>query len=813
MSFILKNNLVALNIELTNKGRELLAEGNLVMSKWAVGDSEINYKFAREESYNPFFYNILKPKDNVSDIKYFIPKTPESRSLKNNLRGITASRIEITNTTNDRGFFFKENNSIEFKYHNNTQYIKQNDIIIEMSGVTGGTRLEIKQSSNYGLNTNPIEKNDYLLINWINPLINDTITGNTIFLDKPSPYLWYKVESIISGSLENDNLVIEVDRNLPNFLGQNGNDIRLVSYENPDFTLSTPVGSDIELFENNTNVGIVDIPVWNLSIAFSENIAGILKSHKQIDKYNSRQYVNFINYVESKAKHVGIIHYTNNSPSNIYGEQLCSNLSLEIPTIMWHNNVKGEIGIKIRSGSTIKKNESFDLIYRDLVDENDYVVGKVFPCLKIFLIEDQELIFAMSYKSNRNWTLPSFDAELGDNFCQNPEIEPPVIECPEISAEFIRKPADPITGGGEITIVVNGGVIPYTYYLDGISQGNNNQITGLLAGTYDIVIEDNNSCSSTTYQVTVLETEIPETNITTNIRSVYFPINSTGYLSTDSGEIYKTVNSGQSWTEVYNNPSYEIRSLHFINENVGFGAVSNAGVLLKTTDGGNNWTVISSINFSGIDLYDVQMVGVNTLYVAGQFSSFWKSTNQGNTFNGKTLLGNIEIPTIKFVDANNGFVGGIGGGFGENTFNKTTDGGDTFTSTDTLQTRSVDFWDINLGIRTTSAGVVLRSTNGGTVWQENVISGDINDAVLNDVNFASSNVVYMATGNDLTEPKIVWKSIDGGENWVKLPTNTTATLTSIYAITEDVVIVVGFNGVILRSTNGGSTWTKISGTI
>ena len=34
-------------------------------------------------------------------------------------------------------------------------------------------------------------------------------------------------------------------------------------------------------------------------------------------------------------------------------------------------------------------------------------VGKLFPDLKIVIIDDEELVAAMNYKSNRNWTLPA----------------------------------------------------------------------------------------------------------------------------------------------------------------------------------------------------------------------------------------------------------------------------------------------------------------------------------------------------------------------------------------------------------------------
>jgi hypothetical protein len=34
-------------------------------------------------------------------------------------------------------------------------------------------------------------------------------------------------------------------------------------------------------------------------------------------------------------------------------------------------------------------------------------IGKVFPDQEIIVIDDEEVIAAMSYKSNRNWTLPA----------------------------------------------------------------------------------------------------------------------------------------------------------------------------------------------------------------------------------------------------------------------------------------------------------------------------------------------------------------------------------------------------------------------
>ena len=41
-------------------------------------------------------------------------------------------------------------------------------------------------------------------------------------------------------------------------------------------------------------------------------------------------------------------------------------------------------------------------------------IGKVFPQLKMIVIHDDEIVAAMSYKSNRNWTLPPLSATLSN---------------------------------------------------------------------------------------------------------------------------------------------------------------------------------------------------------------------------------------------------------------------------------------------------------------------------------------------------------------------------------------------------------------
>ena len=137
-------------------------------------------------------------------------------------------------------------------------------------------------------------------------------------------------------------------------------------------------------------------------------------------------------YMDTYNKSISILHYTNSCISNFYGEQFYIDeetgklLNLDIP-VMWHrrNDVGTESGTTLGmrfTSDTIRKTLSSnnDIEYYDLIEFSGMsvsptlplVVGKVFPQLKIVVIDNEELIAGMSYKSNRNYTLPDLAAEL-----------------------------------------------------------------------------------------------------------------------------------------------------------------------------------------------------------------------------------------------------------------------------------------------------------------------------------------------------------------------------------------------------------------
>jgi hypothetical protein len=146
-----------------------------------------------------------------------------------------------------------------------------------------------------------------------------------------------------------------------------------------------------------------------------------------------------------EQKTIAIIHYTNQTIDLFYGEKFAlqpfddefddttgqaRNFKLHIPTLMWHKNPdccfgetfyidpSGFDGLSLARVQYMKSSKNQDmnnpgLRYYNLWDTHPQIygipnrVGRVFPDSKIIIIDDEEIVAAMTYKSNRNWTLPA----------------------------------------------------------------------------------------------------------------------------------------------------------------------------------------------------------------------------------------------------------------------------------------------------------------------------------------------------------------------------------------------------------------------
>lgn len=449
MAFIEKEEPVILNIKLTDAGRRKLSEGNLQFKQFALGDSEIDYNLISEYGFDSTNISLLRPMDKNPKIISFVKDNVDATNL-NQINNLNSKQFIVDNEAVERGFFEYVNND-EVNIITDPSYVKQKDCEIRIRDVMGGDELRIRKSSSYSLNIQEPQINDYLMVRWTNPGFENT-NNFTINMNKPHPILFYKIVDIVAGNLFNDNLIVKVDRNLPDFSGYSGDIKAGVIVYSPslmsDYTYTTDfIDEAVFSFFENYNLPTQNIPFWNMSLIFTKNVCGILEEHKQIKDSLSAKYGGFVNYIQNQSKVLdvlGVIHYTNASPANDYGEGFYLNTAkLKLPTIMWHKNDK--MGLTLQGVGDFKILSSLDIRYRDLADDKGNIVGKVFNGLKIFVIEDPELIFALSYKSNRNWTLPNYNLNVNANIN---------FGCPDCNLSMmfnVNKP-NSITNNGSLTI-------------------------------------------------------------------------------------------------------------------------------------------------------------------------------------------------------------------------------------------------------------------------------------------------------------------------------------------------------------------------
>lgn len=151
---------------------------------------------------------------------------------------------------------------------------------------------------------------------------------------------------------------------------------------------------------------------------------------------------------------------------------------------------------------------------------------------------------------------------------------------------------------------------------------------------------------------------------------IYFQNVDTGFATTYSGNIMKTVNGGLTWTTVHN-AFGRLNSIYFTNESRGIAVGENAAgkaVILKTTDGGLTWDNNTFDNLPSLS--SVHFPCPDTGYAVGGDGTILKSTNRGGSWVHQFSGTNLWLKAVCFFDKDNGLIAGTSG-----LILKTNDGG------------------------------------------------------------------------------------------------------------------------------------------
>ena len=123
--------------------------------------------------------------------------------------------------------------------------------------------------------------------------------------------------------------------------------------------------------------------------------------------------------------------------------------------------------------------------------------------------------------------------------------------------------------------------------------------------------------------------------------------------------IISTTESQEGW--FWQNPlpqGNDLKAVWFFNDSLGYTA-GGPGVVLKTIDGGENWAFI--MQNPEMDIYDMQFIDQNVGWVVGSNAKIMKTVNGGESWTTQiSQVNNGNFNAIYFSDANNGcIVGGV----------------------------------------------------------------------------------------------------------------------------------------------------------
>ena len=99
---------------------------------------------------------------------------------------------------------------------------------------------------------------------------------------------------------------------------------------------------------------------------------------------------------------------------------------------------------------------------------------------------------------------------------------------------------------------------------------------------------------------------------------------------------------------------------------------------------------------------------------------------------------------------------------------------------------------------------LYKSTDSGKHWTQISANIDIASADINDIKFLSSSVGWVVGKSGL-----IYKTQNGGINWVRINLSTNSNLSSI-AFNGSLGLIVGSNGTRYKTIDSGNTWTQLS---
>lgn len=268
-----------------------------------------------------------------------------------------------------------------------------------------------------------------------------------------------------------------------------------------------------------------------------------------------------------------------------------------------------------------------------------------------------------------------------------------------------------------------------------------------------------------------LATDAPSS---TRFDDIYFTNDSTAFIGQD-GDIHRSTDSGETWQKIGQLPNDAyIRSIEFINENVGFiGTIfDNAGGkgLYTTTNGGVNWKRIDNkvtggmFGICGLDHIGNTIIGVG---IYSEPAKFYISTDAGETWVSKTVSEAAALVDCHMINDSTYIVAGSSNPERRANILKTTDWGATWTQVAHSNAPTSYCWKLALSDNEFGLGsiefsnTVFKTNDQGNTWEEIFINENAGPINFGGAALLNENIGWVT---NQWNPGI-YETVNGGVDW------------------------------------------------
>ncbi len=289
-----------------------------------------------------------------------------------------------------------------------------------------------------------------------------------------------------------------------------------------------------------------------------------------------------------------------------------------------------------------------------------------------------------------------------------------------------------------------------------------------------------------------------------NQNGIKFEDVQTATLVGQDGLIMRTEDGGLNWTEQTSGITNVLNSIDYISYhentvNMQF-TVGENGIILKSIDDGLSWNIIESGTIENLN--DVVIYSPEMILVSGNNGTLLSSNDFGETWNPVVLetsnsLNHIAVfePSTQAATINAVVVGDNGTCFAtinmQDWFEVTVP-----TTENLLSVTSMGDVLICAG----ENGTILKSINKGVDW---IVSSSGIITNIYDIIFVNATTVIGSSENG-----VMVRSEDLGDNWITITTPANVDLFAVNFGSELFGISTGAEGTEIYTTDGGTTWVS-----